>query len=301
MSTPIAKYTWLVDTLRRAGRLTLAEISRRWKEADLNNGANMNRRTFYNYRQAILDVFGINIKYDSFTHEYYIDREEDNEARKNSLQFTDFLLNSAAMSGMLSDARGIADRIFLEQVPSARQNLSPMIEAIKTSRRVSFSYHPYTRSRPTDGIILEPYLLKLFRQRWYVAGLNVTEGKLKTYALDRVSDAAILDAPFVMPPDFDPKEYFRYSFGIVVDSSRPRSVTIRTNPRQAKYLRALPLHSSQQEMVHEKYSIFTYNLLLTPDFLRELMSLGPEVTILAPKELRVMLCNRLRETLALYD
>ncbi len=295
----LSRYIWLVDTLRRAGRLTRDEINRRWLDSDIGNGAPLARRTFYNYRQAVYELFGIEIQYDASTAEYFIDRS-DSETRRGDSTVTDWLLNSAAMSGMLGDARGIADRIFLEQVPSARHNLAPLISAIKESRPVVISYHPFTRSIPTEGIIFEPYLLKLFRQRWYVAGRNVGENKVKTYALDRITSIEIQGEEFVMSPTFNPQEYFRHSFGIVVDSSEPRRVVLRAEPRQAKYLRALPLHPSQQEMVNDGFSVFHYTLLLTPDLLTELMAMGPEVTVLAPPELRTMLTERLRATLDLY-
>lgn len=301
MSSLLAKYTWLIDTMRRSGgRLSREELNRRWLLSPLSGGVAMTRRTFYNYRQTVYEIFGIEILYDSSCKEYYLNESTDPSPR-GSGSVTDYLLNSAALSGMLGDARSISDRIFLEQVPSARQNLAPMIAAIKSGNQVRFSYHPFTRSRPTRGIILEPYLLKLFRQRWYVAGRNVREDKFKTYALDRITEPEIMASTFTMATSFNPSEYFRYSFGIVVDSSEPRVVTLKADSRQAKYLRALPLHPSQQEMIHDNYSIFTYNLLLTPDFLRELMSLGPDVTVVAPPELRAMLTTRLRETLALYD
>lgn len=292
----LARYIWIIDTIRRYGAITREKLNELWMQSPYSDGAALPRRTFYNYRNAIEELFNINIECNSATYEYYIDSGDSHQE-----SVTDWLLNSAAMSGMLSDARSISDRIFLEQVPSARHNLSPIIEAIKSERAIRFTYHPFSRSRPTKGIVLEPYLLKLFRQRWYVAGRNVGEGKLKTYALDRITEPELTGDNFTMPPDFDPNEYFRYSFGIVVDSSEPRRVILRTDSRQAKYLRALPLHPSQQEMIHDDFSIFTYNLLLTPDFLRELMSLGPDVTVLAPPELRTMLAARLRETLALYD
>ncbi len=298
MASLLAKYTWVIDTLRRYGRLTREEINDRWINSDISNGAEMTRRTFYNYRQTIADVFGIEVLFDATTKEYYLNENKD-VAPEGSGSVTDYLLNTAALSGMLGDARTISDRVFLEQVPSARQNLAPMILAIKQARQVKFTYRPFTRSRDTR-VILEPYLLKLFRQRWYVAGRNVDEGKLKTYALDRVTDPEVLADTFIMDPGFDPKEYFRYSFGIVVDSSEPRVVTLKANRQQARYLRALPLHSSQEEMITDDYSIFTYRLLLTPDFLRELMSLGPEVQVVGPPELRLMLADRLRQTIALY-
>ena len=294
----LARYTWLVDTMRRSGRLTRHEINARWRMSSVGNGEDMPRRTFYNYRAAVLELFGVEILYDKSTGEYFIEQDAVSPGKGD---VTDWLLNSAAMSGMLSDARSISERIFLEQVPSARQNLAPILEAIKSSRAVRFTYHPFSRTVPTAGVTVEPYLLKLFRQRWYVAGRNTAENRFKTYALDRITGAEILSENFEMPPTFDPDEYFRYSFGIVVDSSEPRNVTLQTTARRAKYLRALPLHASQQEMIHDSYSIFTYKLLLTPDFVTELMSLGPEVKVLAPPELRTMLTTQLRQTLAQYE
>ncbi|MCM1310920.1 MAG: WYL domain-containing protein [Bacteroides sp.] len=299
MSSLISKYTWLVDTIRRSRRISREEFNRRWRASTVGNGADMPRRTFYNYRQAVFDIFGVEILYDSASGEYYIE-ESESHAPQGSGSVTDFLLNNAALSGMIGDARSISDRLFLEQIPSARHNLEPMIEAVKSNRLIKFNYHPFNRSRATRGVVIEPYLLKLFRQRWYVAGRNVAEGKVKTYALDRISEPELQAETFVMSTDFNPGEYFRYSFGIVVDSSEPRIVKLRADAHQAKYLRALPLHPSQQEEIHDDYSIFTYRLLLTPDFLRELMSLGPDVKVEEPQELRLMLKNRLRETLALY-
>ena len=296
----LLKYTWLVDLLKRSGRLTREEINRRWENSTVSDGVPLKRRTFYNYRQAVADLFGVEIAFDRSTDEYYISNQAEAAAQgKGSV--TDWLLNSAAMSGILADARTIQERIFLEQIPSARQNLSPMIEAIKESKVVRFTYRPFYRSIETRGIELEPYLLKLFRQRWYVAGSNVGEGKLNTYALDRIADAELTSTTFEMPPTFDPKEYFKYSFGIVVDKQQPRRVTLKTTARQAKYLRALPLHESQQEMIHDDFSIFTYELLLTPDFLRELMGLGPDIEVVGPPELKTMLVEQLKATLSHYE
>lgn len=294
----LARYTWLVDTMHRAGRLTRAELNARWRQSNVGTGADLPRRTFYNYRIAVLELFGIEILYDKSTAEYYIANGKNNEDKGD---IVDWLLNSTAISGMFSDAAAISDRIFLEQVPSARDNLAPIIEAIKNSRMVKFTYHPFSRSRPTSGVVVEPYLLKLFRQRWYVAGRNVAEKRIKTYALDRILEMDILSETFETPADFNPDEYFKHSFGIVVDSSEPRDVMLKATAQRAKYMRALPLHSSQQEMIHDAYSIFSYKMLITPDFVTELMSLGSEVTVLSPPELRTMLVNKLQETLALYD
>lgn len=53
--------------------------------------------------------------------------------------------------------------------------------------------------------------------------------------------------------------------------------------------------------MHDSYSIFYYRLRLTPDFVQEILSLGPKVTVISPPELRAMVKTSLRETLALYE
>ena len=71
-------------------------------------------------------------------------------------------------------------------------------------------------------------------------------------------------------------------------------------PKQAKYFRALPLHHSQREDVHERYSIFHYKMFLTYDLTQQLLSYGPEIEVLEPRELKVAIIEKLKETLEQY-
>ena len=202
---------------------------------------------------------------------------------------------------MLQGSREIASKILLEDVPSAREFLAPIIEALKVNHPIRFDYHPYTRTNPTPGVTIEPYFLRIYRQLWYVTGRNTADGKVKTYSLDRMSNLTILTSTFTPPPDADPTEYFHDSFGIMVNESRPRTVKLMVESRQAKYFRALPLHHSQQEMVSDSYSIFTYRLRITSDFVSAILSYGSAVTVVSPPELKTMVITALIETLDNYD
>ena len=292
------RYIWLIDTIKRHGSITRERLNRLWMQSPYSDGEPLPRRTFYNYRNAIEELFKINIECNQSTFEYYIDSETDT----HSESVTDWLLNSAAMSNVLSSVGEVSDRIFLEDVPSARMHLSAVIGALRDFHPVTFTYHPYTRVNASPGVTVEPYFLKIFRQRWYVTGRNTKEDKIKTYALDRMTDVTVIDnTTFAMPADFDSSAFVCDAFGIVFSHGDAKDVAIRTDPRQAKYLRALPLHHSQQEMLHDTYSIFHYRLRLTPDFVQEILSLGPRVTVLSPPELRAMVISSLRETIALYE
>lgn len=291
----LGRYVWLIDTIRRHGAITREKLSELWLRSPVSEGSPLPRRTFYNYRAAIEELFNINIECDPATYEYSI---ASGDPHREGM--TDWLLNSAAMSNVLASVSDASDRIFLEDVPSARLYLSQVVTALRENRPLRFTYRPYTRSTPTHGVGVEPYFLKIFRQRWYVTGRNTADGRIKTYALDRMEDVTVGDTTFTTDPAFDAEEYVRDAFGIIFSQGEAKEIVLRTDPRQAKYLRALPLHHSQRESIHDDYSLFHYRLRLTDDFVQEILSLGPRVTVVSPPELRAMVTTSLRDTLRLY-
>lgn len=293
----VNRYVWLVDTISRYGRITLKDLNKAWLRSEISEGKPLARRTFFHYRDGVEEMFDINIQCDKSTFEYYIDTSgEEHNARLQS-----WLVDSVSISGMLSGAHDISGRIMLENVPSARQYLPVVIDALKQNRRISFSYKSYTRSRPTDGIVLEPYFVKIFKQLWYVIGLNVKDKQVKTYSLDRMSQLNLLQDTFVMPEDVNPSEFFKDCFGIITNRNRPKRIVLRVEPTQAKYFRALPLHSSQQEEVHDDYSVITYQMRITYDLKEELMSHGASIEVLEPQELKLLIRNELEQALKNYD
>ena len=79
-----------------------------------------------------------------------------------------------------------------------------------------------------------------------------------------------------------------------------RRIAIKADPLRAKYLRALPLHHSQSEIIHDDYSIFYYKMRITPDLVEEILSHGPRLMVLEPPELRAMVTTELRAALEAY-
>ena len=291
----LSRYIWLVDTIRRRGSITRRELDEAWKQSIYSDGNPLPRRTFYNYRAAVEELFNITIGFNPSDNTYHIAEDPSSEG------ITDWLLNSVAMTNMLSDSRDVAGKIFLEEVPSAREHLPSMVSALKEGRTVEMDYQPYTRQNPSRGIVLHPYFLKIFRQRWYVTGLNVADDRVKTYALDRIVSMRVTGDTYTIPNYFDAPAYFRDSFGIIFNRGEVKEVILRVDTRQAKYFRALPLHHSQQETVSDGYSLFSYRLKLSDDFVQEILSHGPSVTVVRPAELRAIVTTSLRATLDNYE
>ena len=292
----INRYVWLVDTISRYGRITLKDLNAAWLRSEISEGKPLARRTFFHYRDGVEEMFDINIQCDKSTFEYYID----DSGGENNARLLSWLVDSVSMSGTLSSARDISSRIMLENVPSAREYLPMVIDAMKQNRCIRFSYKSYTRSRPTDGIVLEPFFVKIFKQLWYVIGLNVKDGQIKTYSLDRISQLNLLQDTFTMPDNVKPSEFFKDCFGIITNRNSAKRIVLRVEPTQAKYFRALPLHSSQQEEVHDNYSVFTYNMRITYDLKEEIMSHGASIEVLEPKELKTLIRTELEQALSNY-
>lgn len=294
----LKRYIWLIDTIRRYGHISRAELDRLWQRSSLGDGNPLARRTLYNYRQAIEELFGIEIKTNTSTYEYYI--ANDNPAQAN--QIAQWLVNSNSVSELLASAASAADKIILEHVPSAGDDLATAVQALKENRTLQFDYQSLSRPKPTVGINLTPLLVKLFRQRWYLTGIPAGARRIKTYALDRIRNLTISQKPpQSLDEDFDPAEYFAHSFGIVVTQAPPKHVILKTTPLRAKYLREIPLHSSQREEVNDDYSLFNLHIRISDDFIEEILRYSNEIEVIAPPELRQTVAQKLRQAADLYE
>lgn len=287
----------MVDTIERHGSITRERLNELWMLSPLsNNGNPMARRTFYNYRNGIADTLGIDIEFNNTTNEYYIASDGTDTASKRQ----QWLLDSMSISGMVSSSSDLSNRILLERVPSARQFLPVIIDAMRQNHRIKFSYKSYKRVNQQNGIVLEPYFVKIFSQLWYVIGYNVADKKIKTYSLDRMSSVNITSDGFEMPEGFEPSEFFADCYGITTDQGEPKRIAIKAESTQAKYLRALPLHPSQQEELHDSYSIFRYKMRNTYDLRERLLSHGSSIEVLEPPELKAQIIDEMKKALENY-
>ena len=290
------RYIWIVDTIQRYGKITRRELNELWLKSVDGDGEPIPARTFFHYRRAIEENFQIDIECNK-AGEYYID----SKGTRQDEQFRNWLMDSYAMRGVLSDSSAISDRILVEDIPSARRFMSSVMEAMKQSKKIVFTYQSYNRSLPDVGIVFHPYFVKLFKQRWYVIGLKEKDKAIKTYALDRMTEMTISEESFQMPESIDPSTVFDDYFGITTSFGEVKRISLQVNYKQAKYFRALPLHQSQTEELHDSYSIFSYRMKLTGDLVRELMCYGSSVKVIQPQELRLMIQEELKKTLDQYD
>ena len=278
------KYIWLVDTIYRAGKITFEEINERWLRSRLSEGEDIPLRTFHNWRIAIEQVFDININCNrKGGYYYYIENADD--MQKGGIR--NWLLNTFAVNNLINESHHLKRRIVFEQIPSGQKFLTPLIEAMRDGLAVELQYKSFWR-QDEYVVEVEPYLVKIFRQRWYLLARNVGRDTLRIYALDRIQELRQTEKTFSMPKTFSLEDYFYNSFGIISqDSCPPEFVDLKVYGTQRKYFRTLPLHHSQEEIENaDEYSVFRYYLSPTYDFVQEILSHGCEVEVLSPKHVR---------------
>lgn len=289
------KYIWLIDTLTRYERLSREEINDLWRLSPYSNGDPLPERTFFYYRRGIEESFHIDILCDNYG-KYYIDPGQG----KRNLAFTNWVLETYATNNAMTESMIPAERVSVEDVPSSREYLSRVLNAISTASKVKFSYAGFSRTRLEENITFHPYFVKRYKQRWYMIGYKEKSKDIRTYALDRVKSLNIQNRHFEMP-DITPDDFFAHLIGITDSKGEVKRVKIITSPTRAKYFRALPFHSTQQEEITDSYSIFTYRLKLNYELVHELLSYGSSVKVLEPPELVSMVKAELQQTLNLYN
>ena len=288
------QYIWIINTLRAYRKLSFEELNQKWQDDQVADGNPLQRSSFNRHRDAILDMFGIIIDCDKKTYKYYISNKE--VLSDDSIER--WLFSTLTVHGMLADSAAVKERLVLENAPAGEQYLDIIIRAIRTDRRLRIGYKKF-QAEGYEKVVC-PYALKLFRQRWYLLALN-DEDQMRIYALDRVTMVELTDDAFEMPLYFSPQAYFSEYFGVLTNDTPMAHVIIRAHKWMPNYLRTLPLHHSQHELVSTPdYADFSFDIRPTSDFLGELLRHSDGIEVLEPLDLREKMRQMIADTLKRY-
>ncbi len=296
------RYVWLIEYVRNHRNVKFSDIADAWRrETSLNpDGEPFPVRTFHRHREAIADIFGIDIECDTGNDTYCIPGLDQMNDMRN------WLLDSYATLNQLKADQSLTGRILFEDIPSGRQWLPTITNAMRQNMVLRMEYH----SMFEDGMsttLIEPYALKVSRRRWYVVARNSEHGHLRNYALDRIEHLGETDWTFEVDKDFDIEKYFEGCCGIITDIGKPvERVVVAAYGKFANYLRTLPIHVSQREQERDNQDIingrtrFEVRVRPTLDFYQQILSYGGQVKVLEPAPVAKELVNMASNIVELY-
>lgn len=185
--------------------------------------------------------------------------------------------------------------------------ISVLHDAINQKQAINITYKLF-RSSEAQTFCFSPYLLKEFRNRWFVFGKrhDFKTPLISNLALDRIEH--ITNAPkeelYIKENGFKPKQYFQDMIGVSrnIDSYVEHIIFVAAES-DAPYLRTKPLHQSQKEIetLADGSVLFSIDVILNHELEHDILGYGEGITIISPASLVKKLQNRLTRSLENYE
>jgi predicted DNA-binding transcriptional regulator YafY len=244
-------------------------------------------------------------KYKYKDEDYSIDKFPLNSEELQNLKFAASILSQYDHISYLQEFQGVVQKIVdavnvrrmqeeesefrfidFEKAPITKGNeyLEKLVDHIRCREVIELTYKAFTTDESTI-CILHPYLLKEYRNRWYLVAWNEEDNMIKIYGLERIEDIRQLFNKRFREQDIDAEKYFRHTIGITVTDKDPEEIIVAFSPFQAKYLVTQPIHSTQEllEQTDEQgRHHFRFKLIPTFEFTALLMGWVDEVEVIIP-------------------
>lgn len=201
-----------------------------------------------------------------------------------------------------SDVSNSQQFIQFEQHPTVKGNefLSPLLGAIRHRQLVCFEYESFKKQGATRREV-EPYVLREYKNRWYLLARELTSSTYKVFGLERMNEVKVREENFEKDRTVNHLEYFDHSIGITVNlEAGVEDISFNCGPVLYQYLNSQPLHSSQRIIENESGYEVTIKAMVTYELIQLLLSFGPELKVTAPKSLITALKQRHQKALNLY-
>lgn len=271
----------IINFLKR-GKTTWNDIIRHLEIQSEISGYNyvISKRQFQRDLNDIRNLWNCDIECNKSTGFYSI---TENDQENENVQ----LLDAFNLYSTLSLSHNYTQFIqFENRTPKGTEHFSGLLHAIKNRYVVEINYQKFYEDKP-EKVIINPYLIKQFKGRWYLLCIKESSGHTRTYGLDRILDVEIKKKKFSVSKDLNLTNYFKNYFGIITpEKGQPEKIKFSFNSGQAHYIINYPLHSSQK-VISETANTTTFEitLFITYDLIMELLSYGEEITIITPKSL----------------
>lgn len=196
--------------------------------------------------------------------------------------------------------------IHFDNVPDLKglKLLNPLYNYIAHKQTLRIMYQSFSARQPHEYILC-PYLLKEFRNRWFLFGSQFKNMKLLNLPLDRIEAYEVMDKlQYRDNPAFDTEHFFDDVIGVSKNiGDKAHHIVFWASPRQSKYISTKPLHPSQQLVQrHEDGSCtFSMDVVINRELYSVLMSYGAGICVLEPKKSARFMAENLENLVKQYN
>jgi predicted DNA-binding transcriptional regulator YafY len=177
-----------------------------------------------------------------------------------------------------------------------------LFDAIREQTTIEIAYQAYKHPAPKEYIV-HPYLLKEYRNRWFLLGRDGDSKRILTLGLDRVKKIKVSKQKFIVNDLFHPDTYFDKVIGVSMDYNRlPEDILLKVNPISVQHVESKPIHKDQEEVRKEADGslIIKLNLMINYELKATIMGFGDGIEVLEPATLRDEIKSNHERTLVQY-
>ena len=275
------------------------------------------------------EKLGYNAPIVVYDNKYYKYEDEDYSITNTPLSEQDLKTMSEAVEVLrqfkgFSYFSGMGDIVsrLEDHVTSARQKTVPVIDfekneslkglnyldviyhAIVNKQALSIKYRSF-KARSANTFVFYPYLLKEYRNRWFVFGLRKGNPGIYNLALDRIHEIEVAaHEPYCENTLFDPLTFFDDLIGVTKNvGMRAEKVRFWVDKQNAPYVQTKPFHKSQQliEANEDGSMIFEIEVIINQELQREFFGFADTIKILSPQSLADFMRWKFRLARERYD
>ena len=259
------------------------------------------RQTTYQYEDPNFSIFSTELSEDDLLH---LTQALDILKRFDGMPEADWVAElSARLNLCMSNQKEVRAAVGFESsmYNKGMEHFTPLFNAIRKKTTVELRYQSFRMAEP-QTLIVHPYYLKQYNNRWFLFCCNSDYTNLSNYPLDRILSVKLAHVPY-RDTDIDFDEYFSDMIGVSRrNGQEPEDVVLRFPKDQYKYVATKPWHGSQK-IVDENSSTITLQLhvVLNYELEQKILSFGQYVEVLSPKQLREQIKDRLNQSLKQYN
>jgi predicted DNA-binding transcriptional regulator YafY len=156
--------------------------------------------------------------------------------------------------------------------------------ACKEKIPVSIIHYSY-KKRIFNHVLLHPFLIKEFENRWYVIGYSEFHKEPRTFGLDRITDPVLLTKKYIDTDTSIIHNYLHEVYGVfTIPNANSELIEIHVSLLGTHYFQAYPIHESQKiEKDGNGTSLIKFEMIPSIELSRYFLSQGRHVTIINPR------------------
>jgi len=168
-----------------------------------------------------------------------------------------------------------------------------LADCVIGNRTVEFDYQALKKNK-SEKRRIEPYHLGCINNQWYLIGNDLQRGKIRTFALTRLSRPKALKQTFRRPADFSLSKMMKDSF-MAFETGKTKTVRLRLDDFAARLASERIWHKSQKlKPLDGGGAEMTLEVGIAPDLENWILGWGSHAVVLEPAELRAQIASTAR-------